>query len=150
MNGLINIYSNAILQDIIGLVNIDPTTINTTNINGIDITIKDNPLLSSCNVKSICEALDIPSLTYLVENNNTNCNSAVKIMDNCCPYSLLIVWNPVLSGTYRSAGNIYFNSNLNANQNIILSHGQDSTVIFAPNMTVYENATLDVQNTGCN
>lgn len=152
IDGRLHIINNITLENIDGIINIDPTTIKVPPATGMnDLEITGNSMLSDCSINSVCEFLLLPTSTYLIENNNTNCNSDIEILNNCCPTSLTIDWDPVLSGTYKSSGDIYFETNtLRADQNIILSHGQNATAVLPTNFSIEENATITIQESGCN
>lgn len=140
----ISIFNCAILTDITGIANINPATVNV-------IDIRDNPLLTECSISNICQFLELSGQSFTIQNNGTNCNSATEILNLCCHDTLTLPWDPILSGTYKSSGNIYLETNaLSDNQNIILSHGVDSSAHVPSNLTLGQNATLTVQDTGCN
>ena len=70
------IRNNDILVNLKGLNNIDPETIN-------KIVFKDNPMLTVCHVKSICEFLKLPDAEYTIENNRVGCNSYEEVEYSC-------------------------------------------------------------------
>jgi len=60
-----------------------------TSLHGIDsiklgsIYIGSNPLLSECEVKSVCNLLSIPGSNAQIEYNATGCNSREEVEENC-------------------------------------------------------------------
>lgn len=72
----ISIQSNDILTSLYGLDNID-----TSSINGI--TIRNNPMLSSCEVRSICEFLTVPNGFYYLDDNAGGCNTREEVLEAC-------------------------------------------------------------------
>jgi hypothetical protein len=72
----ISVWENDSLSSIIGLKNIDAGTI--TNLH-----IYNNPKLSLCEVKSICDYLDMPNGEVIIGNNLAGCNSPEEVQDSC-------------------------------------------------------------------
>ena len=75
IGGIIDIRLNNLLTDISGIANIDYTTI--TNVR-----IEDNPLLSTCEVQSICDYLENGS-NNTIDNNATGCNTEAEVLAAC-------------------------------------------------------------------
>ena len=67
---------NPALASLEGLENIDPGSIT-------DLTITENPLLSECDIQSICDYLVAPTGTVTIENNATGCNSLEEVEYAC-------------------------------------------------------------------
>lgn len=88
INGCIYINNNTNLNDIEGIANISPYSINyifDPNFPGEDIMILNNPVLSDCNVQSVCIALSLPETTYSIEGNASGClESALSCTDLVC------------------------------------------------------------------
>lgn len=76
MDGLVLFESNSELTSLTGIGNIDPTTIDS-------IAIFDNPLLSTCEVQSICDYISIPSALVNIHNNALGCNDITEV-DSVC------------------------------------------------------------------
>lgn len=80
INGCIYINQNNKLANIEGIANINPQTINyiaDDNFVAEDIVISNNPLLTNCNVNSICIALGFNSTSYLIEGNGQGCYQSI-------------------------------------------------------------------------
>jgi hypothetical protein len=69
-------YLNDSLTSLTGLDNIDAGTIS-------DLTIYNNPNLSICEVKSICDYLAAPNGNVSIHDNGTGCNSQEEVQDSC-------------------------------------------------------------------
>jgi hypothetical protein len=69
-------YFNDSLTSLAGLENIDAATIQ-------DLTIYNNPNLSTCEVKSICDYLVAPNGIVTINDNGTGCNSQEEVQDSC-------------------------------------------------------------------
>jgi hypothetical protein len=90
IGGSLDIVNNTALTSLAGLENIDPTTINNPDPAGVDIYIVSNTLLCSCEVLSICDALDIPSIITNISNNAIGCNSQTEVENACkCPIGVI-------------------------------------------------------------
>ncbi|NCA77373.1 MAG: T9SS type A sorting domain-containing protein [Alphaproteobacteria bacterium] len=77
INGNISFGENARLKDLSGLEKVDPSLINI-------LLLRNNPALSDCAVKSICDFLALPVDTLqLIESNATGCNTREEIMEAC-------------------------------------------------------------------
>ena len=67
---------NKILTSLAGLENLD-----SESIYGIDI--HNNPLLSTCNVQSVCDYLATPGGIIWIYSNASGCNSALEVINSC-------------------------------------------------------------------
>jgi len=76
INGNLWITNNAAIYNLWGLNNIDPGSIE-------ELKIVDNPLLSECDVHSICDYLVNPGGTVQINNNATGCNDQQEIEEAC-------------------------------------------------------------------
>jgi len=70
------IYDNNVLENIEGLDNIAPSSINNLN-------IYNNPLLADCEIVSICEYLLSPNGIVTIYNNATGCNNPEEVQEAC-------------------------------------------------------------------
>ncbi len=81
------IFNNTILSGLGGLNNIDAESI--TN-----IYIRYNPLLSYCDILSICDYLTSPNGTVTISNNYSGCNTEEEILAACeiqCPVDFTFI-----------------------------------------------------------
>jgi len=76
IGGYLKIDSNDILTSLTGLENIDEASIT-------DLTITNNGELYDCDVWSICQYLNEPGGTVLIENNAPECNSIEEVQEHC-------------------------------------------------------------------
>lgn len=76
INGELAIKYNDVLVDISSLENIDSESI-------VDLTIRQNPLLSNCAIESICDYLADPNGEIEILNNAQNCNSQAEVEYIC-------------------------------------------------------------------
>ena len=97
MSGSLTIDENPQLQSLEGLNNLDPYNIQ-------DLRIYDNPLLSTCEVESICDYLLYNLGPVNIHDNAPGCNSEVEIEEACesvstdknyTDYQISIAPNPV-------------------------------------------------------
>lgn len=72
----LHVLNNALLPSLEGLENMDAGFI-------IDINIYDNPMLSECDVQSICDYLASPNGTINIHDNDIGCNSQQEVEDAC-------------------------------------------------------------------
>jgi hypothetical protein len=72
----LSISNNKILSSLIGLQFLDPNILREVN-------IYDNPKLSACHVKSICDFLAVPDNPAMVMNNLTDCDTRPAILAAC-------------------------------------------------------------------
>jgi hypothetical protein len=79
INGALSIGNNDSLYSLAGLDNINSTSV--TN-----LIISDNPLLSACNVISVCNYLADPEAIVIIENNAPGCDSPEEV-DAACQVS---------------------------------------------------------------
>ena len=82
INGSIIIRGNDVLSNLNGLKNINPLSIQSTS-GAEDIEIQNNPMLSTCAVESICEALILPWISTDIYNNAPGCDTVSEILDAC-------------------------------------------------------------------
>jgi len=75
IDGFLRVKKNSVLESLSGLDNIDAESIEYIEIYG-------NPLLSQCEVLSICEYLAINDTAYIIDND-IGCNSMEEVMDSC-------------------------------------------------------------------
>ena len=78
IGGRLGIACNDALTSLAGLDNIDAASINM-------LVIKDNPILSSCAVQSVCDYLTSPNANIFIEGNAPGCNSPEEV-DSACVY----------------------------------------------------------------
>ncbi len=76
IGGNLWIYENDALVNIAGLGNISPASIN-------NLYIYNNPLLSNCEIASICEYLLSPNGAVNIYNNASGCNSQAEVEEAC-------------------------------------------------------------------
>jgi len=76
IGGDVIIEYNDTLTTLTGLDNVNPNSIN-------DLFITNNPLLSACNVQSICDYLVSPNGTINIYDNDMGCNSPPEIANDC-------------------------------------------------------------------
>lgn len=85
--GMLNVFSNSSLTSLSGLDNIDPGSIG-------EIHIYSNPLLSNCDLASICVFLDDNSGIIDIYDNQAGCNDQQDLeedcADNCLPGGIQI------------------------------------------------------------
>lgn len=75
IEGDLNIENNSILNNIEGL-NIDSQFLK-------NVTIRNNPAISSCDVEFLCKYLGDPLGNVVIENNSTGCNSGDEVIESC-------------------------------------------------------------------
>ena len=83
IGGFLEIISNSSLTSLIGLDNVDGTIIT-------DLIILENPLLSTCEVKSLCDYLANPIGSIEIHDNAIGCNSTEEVQDSCEAHAGLI------------------------------------------------------------
>jgi Secretion system C-terminal sorting domain/Receptor L domain len=76
VGGSINIRNNHTLSSLYGLDNIQASSIQL-------LYIAHNPKLSTCEVKSICDYLEIPGESTYIEFNSDGCNNKTQIQEAC-------------------------------------------------------------------
>ncbi len=106
IGGNLTISNNNELKSLNGLENIDPLSI--TNLN-----ITNNPKLSNCDIKSICDYLLNPSGDVTINNNEMECNSQLDIIDACS--------DAINDNSYESLFTIYPNP---ATEEIVISNNK--------------------------
>jgi hypothetical protein len=77
------ITGNAVLTSLTGIDNINSDSIDLIN-------IYNNPLLSQCEVESICKYFSVPNGTVDIFDNATGCNSPDEVQDSCEAHAGLI------------------------------------------------------------
>lgn len=82
IDGHLEISHNLSLTSLEGLQNIDPSSIRAGLSNQYDLRIFDNPLLSVCDIESICAFLGMGE-SSLVYDNGSGCNSEDEIDQEC-------------------------------------------------------------------
>jgi hypothetical protein len=78
IGGKLEIIGNEILASLMGLDYIDAASINY-------VAIKDNIILTTCEVQSICDYLAAPGGTIEIHDNATGCNSQLEVEKACTP-----------------------------------------------------------------
>ncbi|MDY0104592.1 MAG: T9SS type A sorting domain-containing protein [Lentimicrobium sp.] len=81
IGGNMEIYSNEALTSLSGLDSVAPASIS-------EIYIRYNPLLSTCQVKSVCDYLAGPTGDITISDNATGCNSRQEVEDACAALSV--------------------------------------------------------------
>jgi len=76
IGGDLRIFHCDILNNLAGIDNIDPSSIT-------EIEIRENDLLSNCEVESICSFLASPNASIWIENNAPGCNSQEEVEEAC-------------------------------------------------------------------
>jgi hypothetical protein len=74
--GHLAIYNNPALISLSGLDNIDPQSLT-------ELAIHDNPLLSTCEVQSICDYIESPGGSIIINNNAPGCDSQEEVEEAC-------------------------------------------------------------------
>ena len=74
--GYLEVYYNNTLTALAGLENIAAGSVN-------DLYIENNPVLSTCDVQSICDYLAAPNGTVSIMNNAPGCNSSGEVLEAC-------------------------------------------------------------------
>lgn len=76
IDGLLQVYNNPVLSNLHGLDSIWSQSIK-------DLALLSNPSLSICDVKSICNYLLIPSVSYAISENLSGCSTRAQILASC-------------------------------------------------------------------
>lgn len=76
INGLLQVYNNPILSNLTGIDSIHWQSIQ-------DLALLSNASLSICDVKSICQYLEIPSASYAIAENLSGCSTRAQILASC-------------------------------------------------------------------
>jgi hypothetical protein len=82
IKGYIRIDGNSSLTTLKGLENIDPVSISTT-FDFPNLTITNNSKLSTCEVQSICNFLNLENQSFNIASNMEGCNSSEEIKNKC-------------------------------------------------------------------
>lgn len=72
----LSIIENESLYSISSLINLDASDL-------IGVIIEDNPFLSFCAVKPVCDAIFSPNTAVTINNNLTGCNSEAEVEAQC-------------------------------------------------------------------
>lgn len=112
---------NDILIDISGVANIESSEIS-------HLIIAENPLLSECDITTICNYLEVPTNTTYIANNKIGCNSRAEVEEACLvgipkienELSFSIYPNPASNKIYLTNDNNVEISNID----IISIHGK--------------------------
>ena len=83
IDSIFSIYGAGLLTSLSGIDSIDGTSIS-------DLVISDCPLLSECEVQSICDYLANPNGITIIEDNADGCNSPEEVQDSCLANSVHI------------------------------------------------------------
>ncbi len=84
IGGFLAIQYCPLLTTLTGLENIDPATIQSETGGYEDITLRNNDLLSLCEVLSVCEVLNDGGTTSIL-SNASGCNTEAEVVDACTP-----------------------------------------------------------------
>ena len=76
MNGLLLVEDNSELTSLNGIGNINPITIDS-------VAIFDNPMLSTCEVQSICNYISLPDALVNIHDNASGCNDIADVESAC-------------------------------------------------------------------
>jgi hypothetical protein len=79
IGGWIGIDKNLSLTSLEGINNIDAATI-------MNLSVYDNPQLSTCEVQSICDYLASPAGNIWIDDNAPGCNSQQEVEDACASF----------------------------------------------------------------
>jgi hypothetical protein len=83
INGRLQIYSNITLTSLQGIQNLDPNSVFSISQWDPEFVLQSNPSLSSCSIKSICDALYMSDKEFFIVDNSTGCNSETEIEADC-------------------------------------------------------------------
>lgn len=83
IGGRIVVRDNAVLTSLSGIQNIDPSTIEANNTYDEDLEIFNNPMLSECEVQSICDVVNDPNKTTDIHDNMTGCDTESEVEAAC-------------------------------------------------------------------
>jgi len=72
----LTIEDNPSITSLSGIDNISPSTI-------IYFTIRNNALLTTCEVQSVCDYISLPNANIGIENNAPGCNSQQEVEEAC-------------------------------------------------------------------
>ena len=79
--GGIIIVENELLNSLNGLQNLKIFISSNSLVEQVQI--YDNKSLSDCSIKSLCDALSKPDITFFIDNNGIDCSSDDEILSNC-------------------------------------------------------------------
>jgi hypothetical protein len=74
--GYVSILNNTVLESLEGIQNMNSQSISS-------IFIQENPLLSHCEIKSLCQFLEIDSTNAFIEFNQQGCNNKKEVTEKC-------------------------------------------------------------------
>jgi len=144
-NNFLEVSSHALLTSLEGLENILASEID-------NVKIQNNPMLSTCHVKSICD-YDVVNNTSTISGNDTGCATDTEIDDRCtnCPIELTISTNPI------DGDNIYAETSIETNGTVNILAGTTVTfragieIILNPNFTATETSDFRayIDDTDC-
>jgi hypothetical protein len=107
IGGDLHIIGNDSLKTLVGLGNIAPASIE-------DIRIQDNPMLTMCEVQSICDYLASPNGSVSIYNNAPGCNTPTEVDSACAEIGIaeftpeleiILYPNPAQKEIYIFGGN---------------------------------------------
>lgn len=122
-----------------------------------DIGIKNNSMLSRCDIELVCNELksSAPYFTYIIiENNSTGCYDELEVLSTCssCPNCILSVDNNWLGGTdnnWHTASNWSTGEVPTECDNVSITNGSEVHVLgdaVCNTIDVEEGAVLNVQD----
>ena len=85
IGSFLNIQENDDLTTLLGLQNLDPSSITTDSPGTRALSIFGNASLSYCNSPMLCMFLSLPDADYRINGNGGNCSSADDIVAMCTP-----------------------------------------------------------------
>lgn len=103
IDGFLHIEDNESLTSLVGLESLDPTSIKSITWNFRDLTIINNPSLTTCHSPTICEANSLPGITALIANNAPGCMSRAEV-DSYCSLPVLPVEDWQVTATPHEHG----------------------------------------------
>jgi len=117
-SGQLFLMDNPILEDISDLEKIDTFVISTDYLYMIGVWIANNPMLSRCDISSICFALANPDIKSIISDNKHGCSSVEEVQLSCDALSV--------------RGRIYYDMNQNKQQDAGEFGVQDLAVSVVP------------------
>jgi hypothetical protein len=123
-------------------------------LNGI-FRFHNNPLINGCYPPSLnnhCGLVEFTNANISANTGLTPWSDFCATQSNACCQTgsdLIIDWTSLLSGTYRSSGNIILLSHIGPGVNLNLNHGPNNYVQSASGVTLSSGAGLSISNTGC-
>jgi hypothetical protein len=140
IKGSINIVNNDNLNDISSLSGIDPNTVFSPTSSYKALEIHENPQLSECAIRSICNIINDDNKSKNIHNNKAGCNSIYEISDACTAVSVIspeadekcifrVFPNPARNTLYLSYDKDAFSKRGNIRIEIYSATGQKVKVI---------------------